>query len=347
MKKRILQIAPLPPLIGGISVSIGRLRDRLLYEGYDVVGYNIKYNGKYKKYWKAIEAFKYFYIPFFILFHRRFDVIHVHVSGVLRKLYITMAKRVFFPRTKLIFTIHGDIGNLLKQRFASLSLSGADRIICVQQGDSVLLPGKLRTRAVDIPAFIMPVLDDSSAGIPETVMDFIEKDGKPLIVFSGGYVTTDLYDDLYGFGDIVRLYKDLKSEQVYFKLLINCYSTGNNQKAKDLRNMITGELEGKDDVLYVENAGINLSAIFKYSKIYVRPTKTDGDALSIREALCMGNTAIVSDAAKRPEESVVYELGNAMDLLAKTISALNNKTVSRACMCEEMDFYHKIKKQYD
>ncbi len=348
VKKRILQIAPLPPLIGGISVSLGRLCDRLLAEGYDVVGYNIKYHGKYNKYWKVIEAFKYFYIPFFVLFNKRFDVIHVHVSGVLRKLYITMAKTVFFPRTKLIFTIHGDVNNFLRKKLASISLSGADRIICVKYGDSNFLPEKYRKKAIDIPAFILPVQDDSSTVIPNVILDFIKKDDKPLIVFSGMYVTTDLYDDLYGFGDIVRLYKDLKSEQAYFKLLIICYSTGNNQKEKNLRDVITGELVGKDDVLYVENMQVNLCSIFRYSKIYIRPTKTDGDALSIREALCLNNIAVVSNVVNRPHGAVIYELGDTQDLLGKARSALSSEVVSQIEYEKtEKDFYNKIKEQYD
>ena len=44
--KRILIISPMPPLIGGVAISSGRLFDNLKADGYDVDSYNIRPNNK-------------------------------------------------------------------------------------------------------------------------------------------------------------------------------------------------------------------------------------------------------------------------------------------------------------
>jgi hypothetical protein len=49
----------------------------------------------------------------------------------------------------------------------------------------------------------------------------------------------------------------------------------------------------------------------------LRPTLTDGDALTIREALYMNTDVVASKVVKRPEFTTLYETANTDDLFLK------------------------------
>ena len=148
--KRILLVGPFPPLIGGVSVSTGRLYDFLIKSGYFVVKFNTHFESKKYNRLKVLKFLKYLSLPVFIIIHKQFDVIHFHVSGVFPKLYVSIWRSLFSANTRFLVTIHGQISHLLSSKFAYYSLSKFDRIICVRPGDSLNLPLNLRNRSVDI-----------------------------------------------------------------------------------------------------------------------------------------------------------------------------------------------------
>jgi glycosyltransferase involved in cell wall biosynthesis len=58
-------------------------------------------------------------------------------------------------------------------------------------------------------------------------------------------------------------------------------------------------------------------AIIGASDVFVRPTRADGDANSVREALALGRAVVASDAAARPAGCLVFRTGDAEDLAAR------------------------------
>jgi glycosyltransferase involved in cell wall biosynthesis len=56
--------------------------------------------------------------------------------------------------------------------------------------------------------------------------------------------------------------------------------------------------------------------------VLLRPTRADGDAVSVREALALGRRVVASDAAPRPRGVVQHRSGDARDLAAATLAAL-------------------------
>jgi glycosyltransferase involved in cell wall biosynthesis len=56
--------------------------------------------------------------------------------------------------------------------------------------------------------------------------------------------------------------------------------------------------------------------------LFVRPTRADGDATSVREALAFGCRVVASDAAVRPIGAVLFRNGNAQDLACAIARAL-------------------------
>lgn len=61
------------------------------------------------------------------------------------------------------------------------------------------------------------------------------------------------------------------------------------------------------------------------SDLFLRPTRVDGDALSVREALALGIRCVASDAASRPEGTFLFASGDAVDLFRAMELALASR----------------------
>ena len=335
---RILIISPMLPGIGGVSVSSNRLFHNLKKDGYDVDVFNIRFkNGENNK--PLYLALKYFTIPFYILFHRRYDIIHCHVPGVLRKMYISLFKP-FYKGAKLVFTIHGDAHPLVDNKFVKYALRKADKIICVQVGDSAKMPGKLTEKAVDIPAFILPRVIDNTF-TPKSILDFCENnDGSKLLIFNGAAVVNDEWDDLYGFKDMVAAFKALETRGDY-RLLMILIGAPKNRREEELIKEIKDQIANDWSVKFVENEPFELCPLFRFADAYVRPTKTDGDSLSIREALAMNCKVITTNVVNRPQGVFLYE--SPSQLAGAIECAVESEPPASA---EQIDYYQYIKELY-
>lgn len=337
--QRILLVSPMPPLVGGVSKSSERLYNNLLVDGYDVDYYNLKFSNT--KYNNALGiVLRFFFIPFYVLFHKKYDIIHCHVPGVLRKVYISLFT-CFYKRAKLIFTIHGDITGLLKSRWAMKALEKADKIICVQMGDTNRLPDELKCKSVDIPAFIMPknIEKEQLSGI---IKSFVDRDDNPLLLFYGAVVLRGEMFDLYGIEDTIKLYFDLRQQGECFKLmmLITCNETDRDQV--EFLDRIKAKIVGEENVCVVVNPGIEMLPLFAQAKVYLRPTKTDGDSLAVREALYLGCGVVASNKSVRPTGTMVY--CDYVDFVDKTKELLKTSDIKRQ---QDNNFYEDIRKVYE
>ena len=63
-------------------------------------------------------------------------------------------------------------------------------------------------------------------------------------------------------------------------------------------------------------------AVIARSDIFVRPTFSDGDAISVREAIELGTPVVASDVVSRPAGTVCFKTGDASDLVSKIESVL-------------------------
>lgn len=338
--KRILLISPMPPWIGGVSISTQRLYENLKKDKYNIDVYKLKFdNPKFNN--KLCIIVRFFFIPFYILFHNRYDIIHCHVPGIYSKLYLGIS-RFLFKKSKLIFTIHGDITTLLNKKLSCFTLNRADKIICVQMGDSQKTPIKIRHKCIDIPAFILPN-HITEENIPDNVLQFVKKKTFPLIIFNGAIVLSKTYYDLYGFEDTINTYIQLKKENIQCRLLMLINNKTTNKDQRKFIDKIKQKILNDPLTLIIENGEFELLPLFNYATIYLRPTKTDGDSLSVREAIAMNCYVIASDRAQRPEGTIIYHTNKELFdnikrvLHCKKITNRKNKT----------NFYDKIVEQYE
>ena len=58
-------------------------------------------------------------------------------------------------------------------------------------------------------------------------------------------------------------------------------------------------------------------AVVARSDVFVRPTFSDGDAISVREAIALGTPVVASDVVSRPAGTLCFKTGDAIDLASK------------------------------
>jgi hypothetical protein len=80
----------------------------------------------------------------------------------------------------------------------------------------------------------------------------------------------------------------------------------------------------------------------------LRPTKSDGDALSIRESLFLKIPVITSNVVPRPSGSIVYDINSPNDLYNKTVNLIDNYEDHIAMIGNNnMSFAEEIIEQYE
>jgi glycosyltransferase involved in cell wall biosynthesis len=59
--------------------------------------------------------------------------------------------------------------------------------------------------------------------------------------------------------------------------------------------------------------------------LFVRPSRADGDALSVREAIALGRPVVASAVGQRPPEALLFPAGDAAACAEKIFHALGNR----------------------
>lgn len=312
----------MPPVIGGISVSSARLRDRLEKDGYEVDTYNlqIRIPRRIHGIWQLLNML---WLPFYVLGKRKYDIIHFHVSGYWRRVLVKYMK-CFFKGSKTVLTLHCDLETMIdKHTFESL-LEVHDHIICVRKGNKSLLSETLQNRTSEIPAFIMPDISEiAKMELPQPIASFIDKakDMKlPILVFNGTIDNSESFVDLYGVKDMVSMVENLAGEGVKFSAMLILTDSYFDSSKLEFVKEIERQLYKYDNIKIFTKLQFSLLPVFASGNIiYVRPTKTDGDSLSIREALGLGAKVVASDVAPRPDEVVCYDHSHGVGALIEAV----------------------------
>lgn len=266
--------------IGGVSIHLERLVDclRRKEETFDFIDY------------KKASLFK---LIVQILKHK---VIHIHPSNPLFRLFLVSFSKVFGK--KVIFTVHGDLGRFsrVKNYMDQLAIKWCDFPVLINKGSFDKAIG-WNKRSQLISAYIPPVADGY---IPEYVSELLaaaRTDNKKIVCTnaSARTFTSDGYE-IYGI-DFLIDYFSLHHE---YYLCISDPSSKYSQIYKDRKF---------DNILFISE-NHSFYAVMKLSDVMVRATATDGDSLSIREALDLQVQVLATDCVDRPDGVVLFKYGD-------------------------------------
>lgn len=308
MKKKILFIGPYGP-IGGVSVHIKRLAS-LLNNKYDVsfIDESPK-NHTIKEVFniRSLNAFRYFSLV------AKSDIVHIH-SGITILRFIHVLSAFLFGK-KVIVSFHS-LNNLSSNKIIfinKLIIPLCSRVICVSEEiNNTLKPNK----GIIFPAFVPPNIS-TEPNLPETIQALLDYNFEKKIIVSNAF-RLDINDgeDLYGLDLLIEVARRIIEENLAYKIIfVIADSKGGNGLFLKYSKLI--KKEALEEVITLIPYPISFINLVLQSNLVIRATNTDGDALTVREAIYLNRIIIASDVTKRPEGTVLFRNRDSEDLFQK------------------------------
>lgn len=322
----IVQFGPYPPPYGGISTYVKRMK---LYLNSKSIK-NEVWSPTYKKDIEGLKQVRLRYLPLYIMANKNIKIIHFNITGINSKVYIGICNRIFNRKRKKLLTIHGDVKDLfLNNKFLIKSaLNSFDAIICVKKGDKEYLRAMGAIKAIyEIPAYITPIEDENDfANIPQNIWDFINN--SKFLISANGWIRFYENEDLYGIDMLIELIRKIKYEGYDVSLLIAILGIdmqiGHERLYYDELKSKIINYNLQNNIMIFEVKDTEFYPILKKSKLFLRPTNTDGYGVSIAEALYYKVPSIASDVCSRPEGTIIFKSRDIDNLYIKTVDVIEN-----------------------
>lgn len=329
--KQIGIIGSYPLPYGGVAIHIERFCKLLDQSHYTYSVYDIR--SKEAASFNNVYRLKkpYFWYLKYILFSRE-KIIHLHTT---HPLFWFLFGISVLKRTHFITTIHSvkcpnyfSQANWFIKKLMTEIINRSYLVITVNDEFrdsflSSLVPVGLNPKKIKtIHPFIPPTLTDADyQDMDERVQSFIDTHS-PIISVNAFRLTFYNDHDLYGIDMCIELCAYLKNEYPDVGLIV-CISVMDTPEYFCTLQENIRELDIESNILILTD-GVSFPPILSLSDIFVRPTNTDGDALSIREALSFGIPAITSDVVVRPEGCVTFKTRDQADFNQKVLDTLHH-----------------------
>lgn len=165
--------------------------------------------------------------------------------------------------------------------------------------------GAAEEKVRHIPGFLYPRGDHSLESYHQPVASFWG-DHRPRLLA----MVTDfsIYNDklVYGTDILLKVIAKVREKHKDVKLALVVPSK-NEELERGFRSLERQiDEQGLSDCVFPHLMTGELLPLFSVTDIFLRPTRTDGDANSVREALYSGVPVLASDAAPRPDDAVLY-----------------------------------------
>ena len=349
-------IGPFPPPIGGISIHVLRLcqclkKENINFKIFDDSGLqdfafarrcyhflkrtktnyspvdNIKINANDFNIIN-LKSFKKLFFHFLFSNHPKARIIHYHTGSWKYRAALVLLNLIN-SKNKIILTIHS-----LRDEYANLSwkdkiylkfsVKHASHFVVTNPviKEKITSWGALKERIDIIPAYLPPEENKRDfEEIPEDVWNFIQKH-QPIISANAFMIRFYNGQDLYGTDMCIELCTRLKKDFTNIGFVFSLPNIGDYEYFKKMHTRI-GENMIKDNFLFITKA-YQFYPILMKSDIFVRPTNTEGDSLSIRESLQFKVPVVASDVAERAEGTILFKNRDLDDFYEKVKDVLDN-----------------------
>ena len=325
-KPKIALIGPYPPPFGGIAIHIQRLLEQLEKSGYECVVYELGSKETSQGNIVRVRHTKRWLLRYF--FFAKEDIIHLHNPDW--RMRMIMGLMGLLGKTTII-SIHGASledslkqGNWLRKQVIKFAAKHTSLIIALNpQIQETVLSLDVNPRHIEvIPSFIPPVVRDVDiAEVPKEVWQFM---GSHTPVISANAFKIAFYNnqDLYGLDMCIDLCVNLKQYYPRIGLVFALPDIGDLKYFNKMKRGI--EEKGIEENFLFQTKPCQFYPILMKSCVFVRPTNTDGDAISIREALYFGVPSITSDIVPRPKDVILFKNRDVDDFILKVTDVLDN-----------------------
>ena len=311
-----------PPPVGGVTIHVKRLLYHLNQSKF-VLLRNFKPNKVSCKY---IHQVKYPFLEFFSLLFKRKRIIHLHSNNTKAFLLLYL----FGIKHKIGVTLHNKRliheTSFIKRFIIKRFLQKASFIFLNDpQYKALLLENGFGTNKNMhlIPAFIPPG-DNERAKIDDSILDFRNRHSF-LISANASCLLLENGIDTYGFDLLIELIHELNQKKVNAGLIF-CLPQMGNKGYYDLCLNKIKQYQLNDHILIFSNSLSNGFEIWELSDLFIRPTSTDIEGISVKEALLYKTPVIASDVCPRPVSAILFRNRDFDDLLKKTLDVVYKRT---------------------
>ncbi|MFV0530336.1 MAG: glycosyltransferase [Flavobacteriales bacterium] len=291
--KKLLLIGTKPPPLGGVTVFVERLYNHLEIRN-DI---NFKFIDYKRVNTKTLikEIFN-------------SNVVHLNGSNPFFRLFVVSISKILFK--KVLNTIHGDLGRFnTTQNLADYIAMFLSTMPLVLNDKSLVKALKINKKSIKISSFIPPLSDMKDDKIEEIMDDYGFDDF--IFCTNASKVSFDrLGNEIYGITYLIKIFKTLPAK---YKLII---STPSEEYLKYLE---ANKIEIPENIKIV-SFNHNFVNVIKKSDVMIRATSTDGDAISIKEALYFGKEVFCTNVVSRPERVKLFGYGDQVKLKKMILS---------------------------
>ena len=318
-RMRIMIVGKVPPPIGGITVHTQRLIAWLAQLPVQVRQVDVTPRAMLRGWWMLATS------------RRQPTVVHCQTSSWIGVLAVVLMRMLAVSRAKLMFSIHSEywVGSNLagggaRQRLVRWLVRRLDLVIADNpQIERDVAPYARRT------TIISPFLPPSGVLQAGKLSEYLGLPAfdAPVMVFNAyKLVYRETGEDVYGLDTLLNAYLSLPVPLTLILLI--------PQLTPPQRDMIEATIRAANSpnggrVHIIARNDLDGWKIIARADLFVRPTITDGDALSLREALFFGTPTIASDCTMRPEGTILFRTGDADDLAAKLMGTLAKDAIQR------------------
>ena len=318
----VTHFGPFPPPYGGVSVFIRRLHNRLLRDGYEsrVAMYrNGEESGDGRVFrrpglpWPAGRLDGWYYR-------------WAHVPGAVQHWHDSWHGNAHCICSQLragkraVITVHNEIEAGMHQRCGPAARRYVKEIIRCRKVIWVAVSHRIREglmkegvepdRIRVYPAYLPEPQPVGEPALPSGLLRFFESHG-PIIAVYGWRFSSHKGGDLYGFDESLILAASLKTAYPKIGLVILCPGGREDEHSRrEGLEALGRELGLEGHVFWALEPVDHMVALWTRCDAYVRPSLTDGDAVSVRECLSLGVPVVASDAVERPAQTMIYPVGD-------------------------------------
>jgi len=242
-----------------------------------------------------------------VLRHR---VVHCDSSSPFMHLVVAIICKA--TRRKHIMTYHGNLGrwDWFRNKCENLAIRLSDAPLVLNR-HSLGIAGTLNRRSRLLSAFIPPLDGEDLDGDIRSKLDD-RSTGKSLFFCANAFrLSRDKTGaEIYGIIPLVEIFRRHAD-----RLLIVSDPSGTYSE-----HYASNNEEMPENVVLISRAH-SFFELLKRCDHLIRPTTTDGDSISIREALYLGVGVIASDCVDRPAGVITHRTGDWRDLEEKILSA--------------------------
>lgn len=276
----LLLIGTLPPPVGGVTIYVSRLREALS----PVKDFHVAY-ADYKK--EKLSAV--------FLKLSRTNAAHINISNP----YLILALVLFAAllRKKTILTIHENVA--IRKGFPRKLYLTALRLctvpVMLNEG-SLQLAKKYNKKAVQISSFIPPQQEEPLP--PEIIQQLlpVRSQYEQVYCTNAFNVAFDANGhETYGITDLITVFSTLPRYALIFS-----DPTGNYVDFLQKNGIVI-----PSNVICLHGLH-SFYEVIKQSDVVIRATSTDGDSVSVKEALYLNTKVIASDCVSRPQGVFLY-----------------------------------------